>query len=107
MLLNIALCLKSYLVKDIRIRIFTLYINILQKLILSKSMKLLVTKECVLEILEFSKKILDNIEECDDMLRFGCKYVIKADCLENDNEMQIARNSLRTFVWTWCIHETN
>ncbi|OAD59845.1 Nucleolar pre-ribosomal-associated protein 1 [Eufriesea mexicana] len=107
MILNVVLCLKSHLVKDIRIKIITLYINILQKLILSKSMKIVITKECILEILEFSKKILDNLEECDDMLRFGCKYVIKADCSENDDEIQIARNSLRTLVWTWCSHEAN
>ncbi|XP_068980001.1 nucleolar pre-ribosomal-associated protein 1 [Bombus flavifrons] len=105
--LSIALSLKSHLTKDIRIEIFTLYINILQKLLLSKHMKIIVTKEQILEILEFSTKILDNIGECDDMLRFGCEYVTKIDCLEDDDEVQIARNSLRTLVWTWCIHETN
>ena len=79
MVLSIALCLKSHLTKDIRIEIFTLYINILQKLLLSKHMKIIVTKEQILEILEFSTKILDNTEECDDMLRFGCEYVTKID----------------------------
>lgn len=107
MVLSIALSLKSHLTKDIRIEIFTLYINILQKLLLSKHMKIIVTKEQILEILEFSTKILDNTGECDDMLRFGCEYVTKIDCLEDDDEVQIARNSLRTLVWTWCIHETN
>lgn len=105
MLLNIALCLKSYLVKDIKIKTFILYIDILQKLILLKHIKIIVTKECILEILEFSKKLLDNIEECDDMLRFGCEYVTKIDFLKNDDEIEIAKNSLRTLIWTWCIHE--
>ncbi|CAD1472827.1 unnamed protein product, partial [Heterotrigona itama] len=100
MLLNIALCLKSRLVTDIRIGIFILYINVLQKLLLSRHMKIIVTKEHILEIVEFSKKILDDIEECDDMLRFGCEYVTKIDCSKDDDEIQIARNSLRTLVWT-------
>ena len=107
MLLNIALCLKSCLVTDIRIGVFTSYINILQKLLLSRHMKIIVTKERILEIVEFSRKILDNIEECDDMLRFGCEYVTKIDCLEDDDEVLVAKNSLRTLVWTWCAHEIN
>ena len=107
MLLNVALCLNSRLVTDIGIEIFILYINILQKLLLSRHMKIIVTKEHILEILEFSRKILDNIEECDDMLRFGCEYVTKIDCSKDGDEIQIARNSLRTLVWTWCAHEIN
>ncbi|XP_076163667.1 nucleolar pre-ribosomal-associated protein 1 isoform X2 [Ptiloglossa arizonensis] len=105
MLLNIALSLKLYLYKDIKITVFTLYINILQKLLLSKYMKMVVTKECVMEILEFSKNYLGNMDECDNMLRFGCEYITKADCFENDNEIKVARNCLRTMVWTWCSHE--
>ncbi|XP_043517352.1 uncharacterized protein LOC122532565 isoform X2 [Frieseomelitta varia] len=107
MLLNIALCLKSCLFTDIRIRVFISYINILQKLLLSRHMKIIVTKEYILEIVEFSRKILDNIEECDDMLRFGCEYVTKIDCSKDDDEVQVAKNSLRTLVWTWCAHEIN
>ncbi|KOC67633.1 Nucleolar pre-ribosomal-associated protein 1 [Habropoda laboriosa] len=105
MLLNVALCLKSHLVKNIKIGTFTLYINILQTLLLSKCMKVIVTKEHMTEILEFSKNLLDDVDECEDMLRFGCEYVTKVHCLNNNDEIEVAKNSLRTLVWTWCIHE--
>nr|XP_031843473.1 nucleolar pre-ribosomal-associated protein 1 [Nomia melanderi] len=105
MLLNIVLNLKSKLPKNIKMAIFILYINILQKLLLSKHMKMVVTKEHVMEILEFSKKLLGNMDECENMLRFGSEYITKVDCSENDNEVEVARNCLRTMVWTWCNHE--
>ncbi|XP_076686746.1 nucleolar pre-ribosomal-associated protein 1 isoform X3 [Andrena cerasifolii] len=105
MLLNIALNLKSHCSKDIKIDIFTLYVNILQKLLLSKYMKTIVSKEHLMDILEFSKGLLGNMNECEDMLRFGCEYVTKVDCVENSNEIEVARNCMRTMVWTWCIHQ--
>ncbi|XP_043249486.1 nucleolar pre-ribosomal-associated protein 1 [Colletes gigas] len=105
MLLKIALSLMSRLSKDVKIIVFTLYINILQKLLLSKYMKMAVTKEHIMEILEFSKHFVGDIDECEDMLRFGCEYITKVDCVENDNEIEVARNCLRTMVWTWCSHE--
>lgn len=105
MLLNIALNLKSHCSKDIKIDTFTLYVNILQKLLLSKYMKTIVRKEHLMEILEFSKGLLGNMNECEDMLRFGCEYVTKVDCVENTNDIQVARNCMRTMVWTWCSHQ--
>ncbi|CAK9816187.1 Nucleolar pre-ribosomal-associated protein 1 [Anthophora quadrimaculata] len=105
MLLNIALCLKSHLVTNIKISTFVLYINTLQTLLLSKCMKVIVTKEHMIEILEFSKKLLDDTDECDDMLRFGCEYVTNAPCSKNNDEIEVAKNSLRTLVWTWCVHD--
>ncbi|KZC10332.1 Nucleolar pre-ribosomal-associated protein 1, partial [Dufourea novaeangliae] len=105
MLLNVALSLKTHLSKDIKVTAFALYINILQKLFLSKHMKIIVTKEQIMDILEFSKRLFGNMDECEDMLRFGSEYVTKVDCSENDNEVEVARNCLRTMIWTWCSHE--
>ncbi|XP_076642321.1 nucleolar pre-ribosomal-associated protein 1 [Halictus rubicundus] len=105
MLLNISLSLKSHLSKDIKIAVFILYVNVLQKLFLSKHMQTVVPKERLMEILEFSKKLLGDIDECEDILSFGCEYVTKVDCSKNDNEIEVAKNSLRTMVWTWCSHE--
>ncbi|XP_053970281.1 nucleolar pre-ribosomal-associated protein 1 [Hylaeus volcanicus] len=104
MLLNVALSLKSHLSKDIKVIVFTVYINILQRLFLSRCMKMAVSKEYIMEILQFSKNLLGNLDECEDMLRFGCEYISKAECIE-DNEIEVARNCLRTMVWTWCSHE--
>nr|XP_012144425.1 PREDICTED: nucleolar pre-ribosomal-associated protein 1 [Megachile rotundata] len=104
MLLNVILNLQLHLSKDIKITTFTLYVNILQKLLESKSIKTIVTKDNIIEILELSKKLLGSIDGCDDMMRFGCKYITKTDCSSQD-ETAIARNSLRTLVWTWCNNE--
>ncbi|CAL7951618.1 unnamed protein product [Xylocopa violacea] len=104
MLLNVVLRLNLHLVRDIELDTFTLYINILQKLILTKQMKVIVTKEHLMKILEFSKELLDDIEDCDDMLRFGCEYVTKVDYSKN-NKFEETKNSVRTLVWTWCSHE--
>ncbi|XP_076278899.1 nucleolar pre-ribosomal-associated protein 1 isoform X2 [Lasioglossum baleicum] len=105
MLLNISMSLKSHLSKDIKVAVFKLYVNVLQKLFLSKQMQMVVTKEHLMEILEFSKKRLGDIDECEDMVSFGCEYITKVDCSTNDNDIEMARNCLRTMVWTWCSHE--
>lgn len=104
MLLNIVLSLQSHLSKDIKITTFILYINILQKLIETKSIKMIVTEKHIMEILGFSKELLGNIDECDEMLRFGYKYITKTNCSSQD-ETEVARNSLKTLVWTWCSND--
>ncbi|XP_017877569.1 nucleolar pre-ribosomal-associated protein 1 [Ceratina calcarata] len=104
MLLNVAFRLKSHLVSDINISTFTLYVNILQKLFLSKQIRVTVTKEDIIEVVEFSKRLSIDVEECEDMLRFGCGYITEINC-RKDGELQIARNALRTLVWTWCGHK--
>ncbi|XP_076754806.1 nucleolar pre-ribosomal-associated protein 1 [Xylocopa sonorina] len=104
MLLNVALRLNLNLVKNVGLDTFMLYVNILQKLLLTKQMKVIFTKEHLMRILEFSKELLDDIEDCDDMLRFGCEYVTKVDYSKN-NKFEVTKNSLRTLVWTWCSHE--
>ncbi|XP_076235375.1 nucleolar pre-ribosomal-associated protein 1 [Calliopsis andreniformis] len=104
-LLNSILSLKSYLFKNIAIGTFTLHVNTLQRLLLSKQMTMIVSKEYITEILEFSKEFLGSMDECEDMLRFGCEYVTKVDSSENDSEAERARNCLRTMVWTWCTHQ--
>ncbi|XP_078049999.1 nucleolar pre-ribosomal-associated protein 1 isoform X2 [Augochlora pura] len=105
MLLNILLNLKSHLSKDIKVTVFTLYINALQKLFLSKQIQMIVAKEHLIEILEFSKKLLGDMDECEDILNFGCEYVTKINYPESDNEIEIAHNCVRTMVWTWSSHE--
>nr|XP_034186486.1 nucleolar pre-ribosomal-associated protein 1 [Osmia lignaria] len=104
MLLNIVLNLKSHLSKDIKISTFILYINILQKLIETKSIKMIVTEKDIMEILGFSKELLGDIDECDEMLRFGYKYITKTNC-SSQNETEVARNSLKTLMWTWCSND--
>ncbi|XP_076378630.1 nucleolar pre-ribosomal-associated protein 1 [Megalopta genalis] len=105
MLLSISLNLKSHLSKDIKVTVFTLYMNVLQKLFLSKHIQMIVAKEHLIEILEFSKKLLGDLDECEDILNFGCEYVTKINCSESDNEIEVARNCLRTMLWTWSSHE--
>ncbi|XP_015175563.1 PREDICTED: nucleolar pre-ribosomal-associated protein 1 isoform X2 [Polistes dominula] len=102
LLLKILLSLQKHLTLGISISSFEQYLNLLQTLLASNDLKNVISKEDMESIVDFSKNLIGKIDECENMLNHGCKFVNKAEHSNmNENELEKTRKSMQALVWTW------
>ncbi|XP_046813044.1 nucleolar pre-ribosomal-associated protein 1 [Vespa crabro] len=102
LLLKILLSLKTRLTIGLSIFSFEQYLTLLQKLLVSKDLNNIVSKEDMKDIVNFSKNLIGKIDEYENMLDHGCEYVNKTEISNMANELEATRTSMRSLVWTWC-----
>ncbi|KAI4500310.1 hypothetical protein M0802_004727 [Mischocyttarus mexicanus] len=103
MLLKILISLKRHLTLGISISSFEQYLNLLQTLLISSNFKNVMSKEDIESIVDFSVNLIGKIDDCENMLNHGFKFVKKAEHSKTkENELEKARISMQNLVWTWC-----
>ncbi|KAI4474508.1 hypothetical protein M0804_014813 [Polistes exclamans] len=102
LLLKILLSLRKHLTLGISICSFEQYLNLLQTLLVSNDFKNIISKEDMESIVDFSKNLIGKIDECENMLNHGCKFVNKVEHSNmKENELEKTRKSMQALVWTW------
>ncbi|KAL2733339.1 nucleolar pre-ribosomal-associated protein 1 isoform X2 [Vespula maculifrons] len=102
LLLKILLSLKTRLTIGISMFSFEQYLSLLQKLLVSKDLDNVISKEDMKDIVDFSKSLIGKIDEYENMLNHGCEFVGKTENSNMENELEATRTSMRSLVWTWC-----
>ncbi|XP_015600464.1 nucleolar pre-ribosomal-associated protein 1 [Cephus cinctus] len=104
MILSILLTLKSRLPKNVSLTCYTNYIEALKNTLTNKNICKGLSKKDVKDIIDMSKKLLGSINDCEDMLTYSCEFSVKtSDSLSND-ELTIAKISLKELIFTWYNH---
>ncbi|KAG7208509.1 hypothetical protein KM043_014732 [Ampulex compressa] len=104
LLLRIVLNIESYLTKDTDVAIFGLYISVFQKLLAYKHSTLIVKRENMCRLLELSKDILQDVDDCEDMFYHDCEYAQDIDRVETERE--IIKEDLKAIVRAWRSRKT-
>ncbi|XP_012278213.1 nucleolar pre-ribosomal-associated protein 1 [Orussus abietinus] len=78
MLLNVLVTLKSRLSASVGAACFGNYLIALDKLLDSKQSFDVITTEDLKDLVGLLKEISGDVGECEDMLRYGCKYRVMA-----------------------------
>ena len=105
MLIKALLCLKDYFNQNFKVEHYKTFINTLNKTIINNIVCNVLTKHHIKNLINFSKLLLENVNECELMLQHGCKF-IKMKYFDADNDSTL-RESLCKLIITWCNYNQN
>lgn len=99
MLIKILLCLKSHFKQNLTPECLKTFVDVLNQSIINSTVSNAFTEDHMKDVIKFSKHLLQNVDECEAILQFGCKFVKRKN--QESDRCGSPQDSLCKLIMTW------